>query len=53
MADLIHRNTSGVFVIVATPFSEDGALDFDSADRLVDYYLETGVDGEFFWVLLH
>jgi 4-hydroxy-tetrahydrodipicolinate synthase len=45
MADLIHRKTSGVFVIVATPFKEDGALDLDSTDRLVDYYLETGVSG--------
>ena len=45
MAELIHRKTGGVFVIAATPFAEDGALDLDSTDRLVDYYLDTGVDG--------
>lgn len=45
MVELIHRKTSGVFVIAATPFAEDGSLDLDSADRMVDYYLETGVTG--------
>ena len=43
-----HRLTeeaSGVFIISATPFSEDGAIDFDSLDRLVDFYLERGVTG--------
>lgn len=45
MADLINRNTSGVFVIAATPFTQDGALDLESTDRMVDFYLETGVTG--------
>ncbi len=45
MTDLIHRNSSGVFVIAATPFTEDGALDLGSTDRMVDFYLETGVTG--------
>ena len=45
MTDLIHRNSSGVFVIAATPFTEDGALDLSSTDRMVDFYLETGVTG--------
>jgi len=45
MADLIHRNTSGVFVIATTPFTVDGALDFESTDRIVDFYLDTGVSG--------
>ncbi|MCR8723389.1 dihydrodipicolinate synthase family protein [Frigidibacter sp. ROC022] len=45
MTELIHRNSSGVFVIAATPFTEDGALDLDSTDRMVDFYLETGVTG--------
>ncbi|PQV55974.1 4-hydroxy-tetrahydrodipicolinate synthase [Defluviimonas denitrificans] len=45
MTDLIHRNSSGVFVIAATPFTEDGALDLASTDRMVDFYLETGVTG--------
>ena len=45
MTDLVHRNSSGVFVIAATPFTEDGALDLASTDRMVDFYLETGVTG--------
>src|SRR5262245_4334782 len=35
----------GAFTISATPFAPDGALDLDSTDRLVDYYLERGVNG--------
>jgi 4-hydroxy-tetrahydrodipicolinate synthase len=35
----------GVYVIAATPFTEGGALDLASIDRLVDFYLGTGVDG--------
>ncbi len=45
MADPIHRHSDGVFVIAATPFTDDGALDLDSTDRMVDFYLETGVSG--------
>lgn len=45
MTELIHRTSSGVFVIAATPFTEDGALDLASTDRMVDFYLETGVTG--------
>ncbi|MAQ82751.1 MAG: dihydrodipicolinate synthase family protein [Maritimibacter sp.] len=45
MADLIHRDTKGVFVIAATPFADDGALDLNSTDRLVDFYLDKGASG--------
>ncbi|MGJ8543903.1 MAG: dihydrodipicolinate synthase family protein [Sulfitobacter sp.] len=45
MSNLIHRNSDGVFIIAATPFEESGAIDFDSADKMVDFYLETGVSG--------
>ena len=45
MTELIHRRSQGVFVIAATPFADDGALDLASADRMVDFYLGTGVDG--------
>ncbi len=41
----ISEATRGVFTIAATPFAEDGALDLASTDRLVDFYLETGVHG--------
>jgi 4-hydroxy-tetrahydrodipicolinate synthase len=43
-----HRLTAdakGVYVIAATPFSDAGAVDFASIDRLVDFYLGCGVHG--------
>lgn len=42
---MITRQSNGVFVIAATPFGQDGALDLTSTDRMVDFYLETGVSG--------
>lgn len=44
MAASIHSHTRGV-VIAATPFSDSGAVDFDSIDRLTDFYLGFGIDG--------
>ena len=43
-----HRLTEdakGVYVISATPFTDDGALDLASAERLVDFYVAEGVHG--------
>jgi 4-hydroxy-tetrahydrodipicolinate synthase len=45
MAHRIDRASSGVFIIAATPFAPDGALDLDSTDRMVDFYLDAGVTG--------
>ena len=45
MSNLIHRQSEGVFIIAATPFDDSGAIDYDSTDRMVDFYLETGVSG--------
>ncbi len=41
----LTEDANGVFIIAATPFAEDGALDLESASRLVDFYLEAGVAG--------
>lgn len=41
----IDRHSSGVFIIAATPFAPDGALDLASTDRMIDFYLESGVTG--------
>jgi 4-hydroxy-tetrahydrodipicolinate synthase len=38
-------SAAGVYVIAATPFHPDGRIDHDSADRLTDFYLESGVSG--------
>ena len=42
---LIDEQTSGVYVISITPFSEDGSIDFKSVDSLVEFFLEKGVTG--------
>ena len=41
----LDESAHGVYIICATPFEDDGALDLDSADRLVDFYIEKGVTG--------
>ena len=41
----LDETAKGVFIIAATPFTETGALDLAGADRLVEFYLERGVDG--------
>lgn len=35
----------GVYPILATPFHDDGSIDWESQDKLVDYLLEQGVHG--------
>lgn len=44
-AHKLDETAAGVFIICATPFRENGDLDFDSTDRLVDFYIEKGVTG--------
>jgi 4-hydroxy-tetrahydrodipicolinate synthase len=41
----LTESARGVFVIAATPFARDGALDLASVDRLVDFYLGHRVHG--------
>ena len=43
--DQFDESASGVYIISATPFTDDGALDLDSTDRLADFYIENGVSG--------
>lgn len=45
MTGRIDGNTRGVFVIAATPFGDDGALDLPGTDSLIDFYLSAGADG--------
>ncbi|TDE34339.1 dihydrodipicolinate synthase family protein [Antarcticimicrobium sediminis] len=42
---LLTPDAKGVFVISVTPFTDSGAIDFDSLDRVVDFYFEKGADG--------
>ena len=39
------RNSRGVYLIAVTPFKENGALDLESTDSMVDFYLDCGVTG--------
>ena len=42
---MLDETTKGVFTIAATPFLPDGAIDFESIDRMVDAYIAKGADG--------
>jgi 4-hydroxy-tetrahydrodipicolinate synthase len=44
-ANRIDQSARGVYVIAATPFTAEGAVDHDSTRRLVDFYLSRGADG--------
>jgi 4-hydroxy-tetrahydrodipicolinate synthase len=37
--------STGVFPIAPTPFLDDGSIDFDSIDRLLDFYVACGCTG--------
>ena len=41
----LDESAKGVFAIAATPFSDDGSLDLESTDRMVQFYLDSGVSG--------
>ncbi|MEI8325660.1 MAG: dihydrodipicolinate synthase family protein [Betaproteobacteria bacterium] len=41
----LNSNAKGTYVIAVTPFSDDGALDLPSTDRMVDFYLACGASG--------
>jgi 4-hydroxy-tetrahydrodipicolinate synthase len=44
-ANPLDATARGVFVIAATPFTDGGAVDLQSIDRLVEFYLAAGVSG--------
>ena len=41
----LSESAKGVYIIAATPFTDDGALDLQSVDTLTDFYLRCGVHG--------
>jgi len=43
--ELLDESAKGVYVIAATPFTETGAVDFDSVDSLTEFYIDQGVHG--------
>ncbi|HEU0162476.1 MAG TPA: dihydrodipicolinate synthase family protein [Rhizomicrobium sp.] len=42
---MLDSTAAGVFAIAPTPFHPDGAIDWESLDRLADFYGEAGCDG--------
>ena len=42
---LLDESAKGVYIIAATPFDREGALDLASLDRLIAFYIESGVHG--------
>ena len=43
--NLLDASASGVYLITVTPFTDSGALDLASTDRMVDFCLGCGVTG--------
>ena len=41
----LDASATGVYLITVTPFTDDGALDLASTDRMVDFCLKAGVSG--------
>jgi len=44
-ANRLTGDSGGVFIIAATPFEENGALDLSSTDSMIDFYLGSQADG--------
>jgi 4-hydroxy-tetrahydrodipicolinate synthase len=45
MTSKLTEAAKGVYIIAATPFTDDGALDLQSVDTLTDFYIRSGVHG--------
>lgn len=45
MPAVLDTAARGLFAVAVTPFREDGALDLDSVEGLVEFYLEKGASG--------
>src|SRR5215470_8017156 len=45
MTSKLTEQAKGVYIIAATPFTDDGALDLQSVDTLTDFYIRCGVHG--------
>ena len=45
MPAMLDTNANGVYIIAATPFTDDGAVDTASLDRLMDFYVGCGITG--------
>jgi dihydrodipicolinate synthase/N-acetylneuraminate lyase len=44
---MVSENVRGVWPVMLTPFCNDGAIDWDGLDALIEWYLAAGVAGLF------
>src|ERR1700686_1256431 len=42
---LLNESAKGVYVIAATPFTDNGGIDLASIDRAIDSYIACGIQG--------
>ncbi|MBN8891538.1 MAG: dihydrodipicolinate synthase family protein [Rhodospirillales bacterium 70-18] len=42
---LLDERAAGVYIIAVTPFTDTGAIDLASTDRMVEFYLDRGATG--------
>ncbi len=47
MCAALEKKTDGVWPVMLTPFTDNGEVDYDSLDRLVEWYEENGAAGLF------
>src|SRR5882757_3270051 len=45
MPAMLDTSANGVYIIAATPLTDDGAVDTASLDRLMDFYVGCGITG--------
>lgn len=45
MSERLNVDAKGVYIISATPFLENGQIDYDSLDTLIEFYIGHGVHG--------
>jgi 4-hydroxy-tetrahydrodipicolinate synthase len=42
---MAKNDLKGAIVAIVTPFHEDGSIDFESFDKLIEFHIENGTDG--------
>ena len=45
MTKRLSEDAQGVYTISATPFDDEGLIDYKSVDSLVDFYIDKNISG--------
>ncbi len=43
----MRQYNKGVYPTMITPYTKNGEIDYEGAERIVDWYMEKGCDGIF------